>query len=104
MTWQAENRSPRTKKPRTGTDMRRLRMQSKWLVQHVVESTGLTEAEAEQGILALIRHGYIRIIPNVRDNFDGFEVIRRSRRQSLLDSIAELALPDVGRKSNHHGN
>ena len=26
---------------------------SRWIIRHVVQSTGLTEAEAEQGILAL---------------------------------------------------
>ena len=71
------------------------------MVRHIVQSTGLTESEAEQGILALIERGYIRIIPNVRDNLDGFEVIRRSRRKSLLDSIAKISPPDAGGKSNH---
>jgi len=53
--------------------MTKLRPQAQWLVREMAAKTGLSEAEAEQGILELIERGHLRVIegggPNGCDVF-----------------------------------
>ena len=55
-----------------------LRPQSRWLVRQLSTQTGMTEAEVERGILALIERGHLRLVPGAGpDGSDGFEPIIR---------------------------
>jgi hypothetical protein len=53
-----------------------LRPEARWLVRQLAEKTGLAEHEVEQGILAMIERGHLRIVPGIGpDGRDGFEPV-----------------------------
>jgi hypothetical protein len=60
--------------------MRRLRPEARWIVDQLVQQTGLSEAEVEVGILQLIDRGHLRIMPGQgSDGSDAFEVVLKGR-------------------------
>ncbi|MEI9992078.1 MAG: hypothetical protein WDM86_18830 [Rhizomicrobium sp.] len=53
-----------------------LRPQSRWLARKIARDSGISEAEAERGVLELIARGHLRIIPNAGpEGTDAFEPI-----------------------------
>lgn len=53
---------------------------SRWIVDQLVQQTGLSEAEVEDGILQLIDRGHLRIVPcQGADGSDAFEAVLKGR-------------------------
>jgi hypothetical protein len=62
--------------------MYRLRPQSRWLIRQIAQDTGVTEEEAEEGILALVERGHLRIVQGIGPGgLDAFEPVIKGRGQ-----------------------
>ena len=60
----------------------KLRPQSRWLARQIAQDTGVTEEEAEEGILTLIQRGHLRIIRGIGPGgLDVFEPVIKARGQ-----------------------
>lgn len=95
-----------------------LRPQSKWLARQIARDKGITEQEAEDGLLELIARGHLRVLPGIGPGgLDAFEPVfkggrlmaKRRKEPSHIEELRRLkaiwrdqVMGDIKLRGNKH--